>query len=186
MEEIWKPVVGWEGLYEVSSEGRVRSIDRVIVGRDGVSQKMKGIVRKTRKINSGYYIVHFRDGLRNCNLLVHRLVAQAFVPNPHNYGYVNHKDENKENNAAFNLEWCTAVYNANYGSARQKLSCSHTNHPSLSKGVIMADKEGTPLRSFSSIHEASRNTGISDSQISRCCRGEIYYLTAGGYRWYYA
>ena len=101
MEE-WKNVIGYEGLYEVSNKGNVRNIRR-------------NTLLKLSKNNYGYIKVFlYKNGIRTC-LSVHRLVAQAFIPNPDNLPQVNHKDEDKTNNSVDNLEWCNQKYNVNYG-----------------------------------------------------------------------
>ena len=177
------PVVGWEGSYEVSNHGRVRSVDRTIIGKDGIAQRHRGVLLAQTEINSGYLAVHLREPGVSRRLLVHRAVAEAFLRNPDNYDYVNHKDENRKNNRVENLEWCTAIYNANYGHAKERLSKSHINHPSFSKKVVMMTRDGVRLQVFSSVNEASRVTGISSPQISRCCRGEHYLAGSAVRKW---
>lgn len=114
-EEIWRPVVGYEGLYEVSSYGRVRSLDRY---------DNRNCFRKGELMNffygCGYLKVVFSKNGIVKKYLVHRLVAQAFIPNPDNLPQVNHKDEDKTNNMVDNLEWCTAKYNINYGTSKER------------------------------------------------------------------
>lgn len=183
MEEIWKEIPNYEGLYQVSNLGNVRSMDRYIVGKDGIPQKRKGVLMQKQVINSGYLVVGLRKDGKKKTKLLHRLVASAFIENPNSLKYVNHKDENKSNNCASNLEWCTPKYNANYGTAIEKLSLSHKNHPALSKKILMFDKKGRKLKEFLSIHDASRATGIKDYNISRCCNNVKYYNSAGGYVW---
>ena len=109
METVWKDIPGYEGHYQVSNTGEVRSIKR------------HPTILKADHQRNGYKRVYlWRDnGKKNC--LVHRLVAEAFIPNPSQLTDVNHLDENKDNNAVTNLEWCTHLYNMNYGSAKEKI-----------------------------------------------------------------
>lgn len=125
MTEIWKPVKGYEGLYEVSNKGRVKSLKRYSV-RFGHQKELVGEkLMSLHKSSEGYIIVHLsKDGERKSKS-VHRLVAQAFIPNPHCYPLINHKDENKANNHVENLEWCTQEYNVNYGTAHKRARTTH-------------------------------------------------------------
>ena len=116
MEEVWVPVVGYEGLYQVSDQGRVRSITRTRV--DG--RTYQGRILKLCEKQRYYQVSLFKnDGFQK--LMVHRLVAEAFIPNPGNLPVVNHIDENKHNNAASNLEWCTQKENSNHGERNRKI-----------------------------------------------------------------
>lgn len=118
--EIWKPVVGYEGKYEVSNLGRVRSIDRINVfeARGKKNHRfLTGKILTPQFDGRGHYLhVQLSNGEKSRIELVHRLVAKAFIENPYNFPEVNHKDENKTNNMANNLEWCDHKYNNNYGS----------------------------------------------------------------------
>lgn len=114
MIEEWRPIYGYEGLYEVSSYGRVRSLDRYEVNNLGYKRLLKGKILSPGIRKDGYFVV----SLRNKMFRVHRLVAQAFIPNPDELPQVNHKDEDKSNNNVDNLEWCDSKYNNNYGTAR--------------------------------------------------------------------
>ena len=116
-EEIWRPIVGYEGLYEVSSYGRVRSLDRY----DNKNHFRKGLIMKQNNDGRGYMSVILCLNGKIKKYLVHRLVAQAFIPNPDNLPEVNHKDENPENNSVTNLEWCDHSYNINYGTRKDKV-----------------------------------------------------------------
>lgn len=119
MEE-WRPIVGFEGLYEVSNTGQVRSLDRCLVNSLGRSVFIKGKLLKIYDNTFGYKFVSLVMDKHSSPTYVHRLVAQAFIPNPQGLPQVNHKDENKSNNRVENLEWCTAKYNMNYGSRMEK------------------------------------------------------------------
>ena len=121
MIEEWRPVVGYEGLYEVSNTGRVRSVDRYIKNGHSSYRLHKGKVISLLKGEYGYIQVNLYYNGKNYKKYVHRLVAQAFIPNPDNLPQINHKDEDKTNNRVDNLEWCTAKYNINYGTRKDKV-----------------------------------------------------------------
>ena len=177
MREIFKPVKEFEGLYSVSNFGNVkRESTKAKLGTGNYAREEHLI--KQRKNNKGYLMVDlYKDGIRS-QILVHRLVAQAFVPNPYSYTIVNHKDENKENNCADNLEWCTQKYNMNYGTVQKKIGTAN------SKRVTMFSKSYDEIETFNSIIDAERNTGISNGSIGDCLHGRR--KTAGGYIWKYA
>ena len=121
MEEIWKPVKGFEGYYEVSNLGRVRSIDRVVVDNvRNCERLLKGKILIQRDNSNGYKGVMFCKEHKLYNKYVHRLVAEAFIPNQDDLPQVNHKDEDKSNNRADNLEWCTSFYNNEYGTRKKR------------------------------------------------------------------
>lgn len=172
--ETWKPVVGYEELYEVSDQGRVRSLK---FGKEKILKPWKD--------RGGYLKVSLcKDGHKKY-LFVHRLVADAFIQNPNNLKTVNHKDEVKTNNVASNLEWMSQKDNDNYGTRNKRVGEANTNNPKISKQVQMFDKStGELLATFPSISEAGRVTGIANGNISNCCNGK--QKSAGGYVWKYA
>ncbi len=179
MQEEWRPVVGYEGYYEVSSLGRVRGVDR----KDARGAFRPGIIRKTRiDKRTGYEYVYLRKDGAEKNCTVHRLVAQAFIPIPDGEVEVNHINENRTDNRAENLEWVTRAQNSNHGHHNERLKRSTTN--SHGKAVVMIDREtGKLLQEFITCSEAARRTGIRKGSISKCCLG--FQKTAGGFVWKY-
>lgn len=125
MEIEWRDVVGYEGKYKVSNTGLVKSCERKIRvyhrGYDGF-RVVKEQLMKTGINNMGYEWVSLRTNNKGKTCFVHRLVAQAFIPNPNNLPYINHKDENPLNNQVDNLEWCSPKYNCNFGNRNIKIS----------------------------------------------------------------
>lgn len=179
MEEEWKDIDGYEGYYQVSSFGRVRSLDRYVKDtRRNCFNFVKGRIMSQSNADKEHYrqVGLSKDG-KVTTCLVHRLVAQAFIPNPNNLPQVNHKDENRENNNVDNLEWCTAEYNTNYGTRalRQGISSGKT--------VYQYNKDGVLENTYYSSREAERILNISSNSIRSCCIGRI--VTANGFVWSY-
>ena len=173
--EQWKEIAGYEDLYEVSDQGRVKSLN--------YNHTRTERILRSRKNRGGYLYVNLhKDGQRK-TITVHRLVATAFISNPHNLDTINHKDEVKTNNAASNLEWMSIKDNNNYGTRNKRLSETQINDPNKSKAVQMFDRQENLLAIFPSTHEAERATGINHASISSCCLGN--HKSAGGYIWRY-
>ena len=181
MEEQWKDIEGYEGIYQVSNLGRVRSLDRTYTMKNGRKQSQKGRFMIARVDKDGYEIIKLRTLTSRVAHRVHRLVAQAFIPNPDNLALINHKDENKTNNRADNLEWCTNSYNLSYGSCLEKMSSSHRNRHYLSKPIEQYTADGQFVKAYPSSAEAMRQTGIHKNNIRACCRG--LYSQSGGFIW---
>ena len=181
--EIWKEIPDFPN-YEVSNWGNVRSKDRVSE-RMGNDAKLKGMMLKG-KIDRGYKRVtlYAGDRKRHKEISVHRLVAQAFIPNPSNLPCVNHKDENPKNNHVDNLEWCTHKYNSNYGTAIKRM-VAHQDMRAKSERkspvIIQCDMQGVPLKFWRSAAECSRQTGINAADILSCSLGKRKSI--GGYTW---
>lgn len=124
INEIWKPVKDFEGYYEISNFGRVKSLEKFnsIRSKDRtVGYMRKERILKPTIVSGGYLQVKLFKDTKYKNCHIHRLVAKAFIPNPNNLPCINHKDENRTNNNAGNLEWCTYSYNNNYGNRNKKI-----------------------------------------------------------------
>ena len=125
MIEEWRPVVGYEGLYEVSNLGRVRSVDGYVKSKGESYRLHKGKVLSPAKDTIGYLFVILHCNGKCKTIRIHRLVAQAFLLNPDNLTEVNHKDEDKTNNSVDNLEWCDHKYNMNFGTRNIRSKDTH-------------------------------------------------------------
>lgn len=162
MTEIWKDIEGYDHKYQVSNLGRVRSVDHVIsVPRKNghYNKRVYGRILKQRNIGAGYYGVSL--GIRN-NQIVHRLVAEAFVPGYFDGAEVNHIDEDKHNNRWDNLEWMTRHENTNYGTRNERLSQTKNKQP-----IEQYNKEGNLMAEYESIHATAKATKIDLRWIQR-------------------
>ena len=175
MEEIWKEVVGYEGLYQVSNLGRVRSF----------KYKSPRIL-KHHNNKLGYARLILRKNNQSYGHSVHRLVAEAFIPNPNNLPVVNHKDENPRNNNVENLEWCTHQYNNVYGTKIDRFK-QNTDFDRIaeknSMSVLQYDLEGNLIKQWSSASECRKELGYDNSAIAKVCKGELGH--AYGFMWRY-
>ena len=147
------------------------------------SIKNKKFLKPIKK-NNGYFIVNlYNDYKRRKSLLIHRLIAIAFLENPNNYPEVNHKDENKSNNKVDNLEWCSREYNENYGEKKEKELKTKTKNSCKNgrKEIGQYDKEGNLIKTYESLSEASKLNGISIGNISSVLHGKRKH--ASGYFW---
>lgn len=161
MKEEWRSVIDYEGLYEVSSCGQIKSL-------------RKGALLTPHKIN-GYYVVRLCKNGKMKNHKVHRLVAIAFIPNPENKAFVDHIDTNRSNNRVENLRWVTRQenYDNPISQKRQK--------ESVMRQVLQYDLEGNLINAFPSITDASKKTGVRISAIHQSCSGHT--ITSKGYIW---
>ena len=181
MEEIWKDVDGYEGKYQISKLGNVMSLN--YAGR-GYARKL------TPKCNnSGRLWVELLDGGKRKCMLIHRLVALAFIPNPENLPQINHKDENPKNNAVENLEWCDQKYNIRYSLERHPERYKEKRQTAkygrrLNLKVDQFDKDGNFIKRWPNSRTIHVETKMSDWGISECCRGNR--KTAHGFIWRYA
>lgn len=176
MEEIWKDIVGYEGLYQVSNLGRVKRLAREAKYSNGTIHHYEEMIIKPKINKFGYYYLTLYRNSIKWSARVHKLVANAYVPNQHNYQCVNHIDENKLNNRADNLEWCSKAYNNTYNNIRQRAG------QNIAKPVIAFDgihKFGTYFKSEA---DAAKYLGKTTcAQISSCLNGKA--KTAYGYEW---
>lgn len=169
--EVWKDIEGYEGLYKISDKGRVKSIG---YGKERIL--------KPANNGRGYLLVGLCKNNEKKHFLVHRIVAQAFIPNPQNLPQVNHQDENPSNNSVENLEWCTAKYNNNYGTRIQRINEKNTNGK-CSKPVIQYTKTGEFIKEWKSTMDVKRNLNYDQGHISACCNGKR--KSANGFIWKY-
>lgn len=168
MQEIWKDIKGFEGLYQISNLGNVKSF-----------YKGRTYIKKCTLGSRGYLFVNLSKNKKNKAFRVHRLVAKEFLPNPNNYLEVNHRNGNKLNNCVDNLEWCSRSYNVSH-AWKNKLN------KGASKKVLQYDLHNNLIAEFISSSEASRVLHINGGNIRACCNHSYRHKTAGGYIWRYA
>lgn len=173
MEE-WREIPGYEN-YMVSNLGRVKSLNYNGTGKEQIM--------KQHKAAGGYLRIKLFKNKIPKSILVHRLVAMTFIPNPDNLPQINHKDENPENNCVENLEWCTSKYNINYGTRIEKYIKTNTNGKK-SKQIIQYSLDGEFIKVWPSSHEVERQLGFRHGNVLNCCTG--YQKTAYGFIWKYA
>jgi len=159
-KEIWRDIKGFEGLYQISTIGRVRSLDRV----DSRGNYRKGKVLADVVSGNGYHQVNlWRDGKVEIKL-THRLMAKTFIPNPDNLPQVNHRDEDKGNNRVENLEWCTASYNTNYGTRNERAAKANEQ-------AIYVITDSGHRYYFDSVRKSAEILGLKLCSVSNCLHG---------------
>lgn len=189
--EIWKPVVGYEGLYEVSSEGRVKSVFRTVPSKKGGSRTVPEKIKSFAEVN-GYFVCPLYRNNKERRFMVHRLVAEAFIPNPEQKAEVNHIDGDKHNNRVSNLEWVTRLENVHhaietglavqydrhgnrnpmYGkhhseAAKKAISAVHkgTTHSAEAKAKMSASHKG---KKFSDAHKKALSESLKKAKTGLC------------------
>lgn len=172
-QEEWKPIIGYDNKYAVSNYGNVKCLKN--------TGKVK--ILKPHKTNRGYLRVdlYFNHKARHC--LIHRLVAEAFIPNPNNLPQVNHKDENPLNNHMDNLEWCTVSYNINYGNRNSKVS-KMLQETKDSIPIKQYTLNGEFVKEWKGAREIERVLGYNQANIRHCCEKQGRY--AKGFQWRYS
>ena len=174
-EEIWKDIPGFEGLYQVSDHGRIRSF---VKWRTRSTDPRIMAIRPDRK---GY----LRCYIGGRNIPVHRVVATTFLENPQKKPQVNHIDGNKLNNSIGNLEWVTNTENQRHAFKNGLKTTKHLTD-ATSKPVLQFSKDGDFIAQFKSTCDASRKTGVDQTSICNCCNKKRHRNTAGGFIWKYA
>lgn len=176
--EQWRDIDGFEGMYQVSDLGRVRSLERTVkMVRYGKEYDMhhKGRILKTIVMKDGYESIQIFKDSKHHTYKVHRLVAKAFLPNPDNLPEVNHKDGNKCNNTSENLEWCTRGHNIRHAFKnglidKNNMTCNR-KRVMRSDGIV-----------FDSLTEAARASGACVGNVSKCCSGELRHTAGYGFQ----
>ena len=181
-EERWLPVVGYEGFYIVSSLGRVRLLERSGFRKNGRFFYVHSKIKKPYLTKFGYYRLRMEKNKHSKHIFVHRLVAEAFIPNPENKPEINHKNGIRTDNRVKNLEWCTQSEN-NLHSYRKlgriKVGLKGENNP-VSK-IVLQIKNGIVIAEFCSVTEAQTKTGIARQSIGKVANKKL--KSAGGYKW---
>lgn len=180
-QEEWKDIKGYEGIYQISNFGNVKSLERTAKTRyPGITYTIKEKIRKITYNESGYALVVLSKDGKNKTFLVHRLVADAFVNNPDKdvFTLVNHKDENKHNNCCDNLEWCTATYNNTYRNIHLR-----RNLDSINRKIIQYDLDMNEIKRWDSVVQASTYYKIASANIIKCCKSERSHCA--GFKWRY-
>ena len=182
--ENWKDIKGYEGLYQVSDLGRIKSLARDIYCQNGIVRHIEEKILAFNLDRGGYQYVALSLNGKAKSIKVHRLVALAFIPNPENKSQINHKNEVKTDNSVENLEWCDAAYNVNYGTRNERMVKNRRypklgNHPKA-KPVFCEELNKT----FDCAKRVEEELGIWGTSILKVCKGKG--KTAGGFHWKYA
>jgi len=197
-EEIWKDINGYEGYYQISNKGNVRSLNRYIKYDDGRVRFHKGKNMKPHPSSSGYLCIKLSKNGLFYHTFLHRLIAEAFIENPNNLPIINHKDENPSNNSIENLEWCTYEYNNSYNNLRERRDATFKKRlidgqykklTANSKKIMQFDFTYTPLKIWDTMGDIQRETGIKSGHISLCVRKKRNFAgkdsSGNYYRWMY-
>ena len=179
MEEIWKDIKNYEGIYQVSNMGRIKSVERYMLNRWGNGfKKWREKIKIQTLSKNGYYTVRLSNNGKDKGYSTHRLVAEAFVPNPENKPCVDHINTDRTDNRAENLRWCTNKENQNNPLTKIKMK----RNKSKAKPIIQLTKTNELVQKWESASQVQRDLGYNKSAISSCCRG-AKSKTAYGYKW---
>ena len=184
-EEIWKDIPCYEGLYKVSNKGNVKTLERNVRGRNGSICTRKEKILKPKKRSDGYLEVNLWIEGKYKTMKIHRLVCEAFLPNPYNLPEVNHINEDKEDNRLENLEYCDRKYNCNFGTRneRARISISKAKKGVFNTKHSKAVKCLETGKIYPSLSEVHRQFGFSAGHICNCCNGKRN--TCCGFHWQY-
>lgn len=180
--ELWKDIKNYEGLYQVSNLGRVKSVKRDVVSKKGQIMRIEEKIKTLSNNGKGYLVATLYKNGKSDRLYVHRLVCDAFIPNVNNHPCVNHKDENRQNNNVENLEWCTYSYNNTYNDIRKRILQTYNKNAKNKKKVFQFTLDGEFIKEYSGCRVAERTTGLKS--IHHCLSGR--YKQSGGYLWSYS
>ena len=186
MEEIWKPITNYEGLYEVSNLGNVKSLEKTILRSDGIKKHLPNRVLNPYINNDGYSVVNLYKDKKTQTFYVHRLVAEAFIQNPENKPFIDHIIPVRVGgtNEISNLRWCTIEENNNNPITRERIRVvSEETRKKRYKPILQYTLSGELIREWSCAMDAQKALGINNSHIYDCARGER--KTCGGYIWKY-
>ena len=176
--EVWKDVVGYEGLYKVSNKGRVISLARFSFNR-----MIRGRVLRPGSNQHGYEIVSLAKDGKNRGFLVHRLVAMAFIPNPLNKPSVDHIDTNKRNNCVDNLRWCTNEENMKNTTTSAKMKSHGGAQSKRAIPILRVSLYDGSIKTYGFLKEAIKDNHISHQHLNKCLTGKLF--SHKGYRWFY-
>jgi len=184
--ENWKDIQGYEGIYQISDKGNVKSLPREWVWGNGAVRRRGELILKPGLNSAGYLSINMVTNGTSKNVVVHRLVAKAFIPNPEVKAEVNHINGDKTDNRVENLEWCSREENQQHAydtnlHKRTRAVCAENCRKLFSKPVMQLTKDGKELNVFPSENEAERLTGINQANINACIHGKA--KSAGGFIW---
>lgn len=191
MNEIWKDIEGYEGLYQVSNLGNVKRLGGVVMMKDGRTKTVKERVLKQSLAGRGYPFVGLCKDNEVKQEYTHKLVSKAFIPNPDNLPEVNHIDEDKTNNRVDNLEWCTRLYNLTYNDRHKKVGLKQIGKkPYNNKPVIQYTVNGEYVAKYDSVMDCAKALDCCESNIrgviygkQKTCKGYIFKYEDGSGRW---
>lgn len=185
--EIWKNVgifksIDFTGYYEVSNKGRFKSVNRTVICKDGIKRTWKERLLKQCN-NNGYLTVYLTKDGKRTSIIAQQVDALRFVenPNPKEYIQINHKDENRANNCAENLEWCTFEYNYNYGSHIERCTKNMVEHAKSRRApIVQLSLDGRLIKNYDAYIDVEQD-GFNSSAVCACSKGKR--RTHKGYKW---